>query len=698
MEEKELLRTENDENQDLNATTEASSEAQPNVSETNSEMQEKDEKAEKSTENEAVEPHEEEKVKPTEEKRQPAEEKPQTESEENSVAEMMVEIESTNTSQEEEAETEATAEEETESEEKIEAEYANLPIEDAVEELHRIVADPNYNKIKTRVGILRVKILNQLKENRKAQLEAFIAEGGSKEDFTPEPTAIEEKFNNALHIFKNNKTKFLENIEQEKQHNLEAKNGIIDELRKLIDDKENHSNLKVLNDNFKELQEKWKNIGPVPQSESNNLWQNYHFYIEQFYDILRLNKEMKYLDLKKNLEQKIKLCEAAESLLLQDSINQSFNELQALHNEWKEIGPVPEDKKEELWERFKNASDQINQRRREHYEQIFAEQQNNYNAKVVLCEKAEEVIAQPTENAKEYNAVSDQLTELLKVWKTLGAAPAKVNEEIWNRFKGSLDKFFEKKKDFFQKIKEEQQNNYNLKVNLAIQAEAIAKRTDWRAATDDILNLQKEWKNIGATARKHSEAIWKRFRGACDTFFEAKANYFNNIQEIEGENLRKKEDLIQRILNHQFGDDKNENLEAMKAYQREWTEIGYVPKKDKDRIYTAYRQAVDQRFADLKISMEEVRRDNYRNRIDNILNDPNSDKLLDKEKRFLTNKLSQLKEDIAIWENNLGFFANSKNADLLKAEFSKKIEAAKAEVKDLEYKIKMMNQTKDKED
>lgn len=682
MEEKDLLRTENDENQVLNAIPETSEEVQQNVNEVHEEMNNSDEK----TTDNAVE--------------EITNSAPVVENaEENSnstVAAMMEEIETANTSNEEEPEAETTDEPaETESEEKIEAEYANLPIEDAVEELHRVVAETNINKIKTRVGILRTKILSQLRENRRALLEAFIAEGGNKDDFNPEPTAIENKFNEALRIFKNNKAKYLENIEIEKQHNLEAKNAVIEDLRKLVDDKENHTNLKELNDKFKELQERWKTIGAVPQNESNNLWQNYHFYIEQFYDILRLNKEMKYLDLKKNLEQKIKLCEAAESLLLQESINQSFNELQALHNEWKEVGPVPEDKKEELWERFKNASDQINQRRREHYDQIFAEQQNNYNAKVVLCEKAEEVTAQPTETAKEFNSVSDQLTELLKVWKTLGAAPPKVNEEIWNRFKGSLDKFFEKKKEFFNKIKEEQQNNYNLKVNLAIQAEAIAKRTDWRAATDDILNLQKEWKNIGATARKHSEAIWKRFRGACDQFFEAKANYFNNIQEIEGENLRKKEDLIQRILDHQFGPDKAENLEAIKAYQREWTEIGYVPKNEKDRIYTAYRQAVDKRFADLKVSMEEVRRDNYRNRIDNILSDPNSDKLLDKEKRFLTNKLSQLKEDISIWENNLGFFANSKNADLLKAEFSKKIEAAKAEVKDLEYKIKMMNKPKE---
>lgn len=697
MQEQDLLRTENDENQLSNATPGASEEVQNPVIENATEQQSEPAVAPEETAQPAAEvPAEEPAQAPVE--AEPVQEPVAVEpapAQENEPAEpagaqaIMDEIENANAEPETDEETDTPEE----SVEQIEAEYAQLSLEDAVEELHRVAADPDYNRVKQRVGVLRSKIIALLKEERNQKLEQFLAEGGQKENFEPEKSDIERKFDNALQIFKNNKNKFLENIEAEKQRNLETKNGIIDDLRKLLEENEaTPKNLKELNDSFKELQEKWKNVGPVPQNESNNLWQNYHFYVEKFFDILRINRELKDLDLKKNLEQKIKLCEQAESLLLQDSVKQSFKELQDLHEKWKEIGPVPEDKKEELWERFKNASDQINQRRREHYEQIYAEQQNNYNAKVVLCEKAEEFTAQPATNAKEFNAISDQLTELLKVWKTLGAAPPKVNEEIWNRFKGTLDKFFEKKKEFFGKIKDEQQTNYNMKVNLAIRAEAIAKRTDWRAATDEILQLQKEWKEIGATSRKHSEAIWKRFRTACDQFFEAKSNYFNNAQEIEAENLKKKEELIERLKNHAFGADRNENLEAIKAYQREWTEIGFVPKKEKDRIYAAYREALDQRFADLKISAEDRKRDNYRSRINNILSDPNADRLLDKEKRFLMNKLEQLKNDISIWENNLGFFANSKNADLLKAEFSKKIDAAKQEVKELEYKLKMMNE------
>lgn len=605
------------------------------------------------------------------------------------VSDMMSEIENVNSTQTSDVDEEDEKPQETI--EAVEAEYQKLTLEQQLEELNAVVANSDVMAIKTRVGVLKSKITEQIKQIKKEQKAKFMAENENGEEFVPEQLEAEKILTSALSVYKVNKAKYIEQIEQEKQRNLESKQNIILSLKNLV---EEESNLKVLNDKFKELQEQWRNVGPVPQSESTNLWQNYHFYVEKFFDILRMNREMRDLDLKKNLELKIKLCEDAESLLLQESINKSFKDLQKLHEEWKELGPVPEDKKEEIWERFKNASDQINQRRREHYETILSEQQSNYNAKLVLCQQAEELVAKECNSIKENNEISDQLTELLKVWKTLGPAPAKLNDEIWDRFKSTLDKFFQAKKEYFQQMKEEQLQNYNMKVDLAIRAEGIAKRTDWKQATEEILELQKEWKNVGAVPKKHSDAVWRRFRAACDLFFEAKSNYFANIQTIEAENLAKKEDLIQRIVNHQFTEDKNENLEAMKAYQREWTELGHVPKKEKDRIYNEYKSAVNKKFEELKVSAEELKRGNFQNKLDNILSGPNAEKVLDKEKRFLVNKLAQLKEDISLWENNLGFFANSKNADLLKAEFAKKIEMAKHEVKELEYKIKMMNSTK----
>ena len=688
MESQDLLHPNADENQNQEVNSGASMEGQT-VENTDANLT-----AEPTTETVA----ETETVEPTAEETTNAvtveEPAPVAETEPQTVSEMMNEIENTQvpvSETEEETEDEANAE----TMEDVEKEYEGFNFDQTVDELERVTSDLGYDSMKMHVSVLKAKGLELIKAAKKALYEKFIEDGGNKEDFVAEPSELEKRFNAALQVFKDKKAAFLEKIEKEKQNNLEEKKGIIEGLRELV---ENETNLKVLNDKFKELQDKWKEIGPVPQSESNNLWQNYHFYVEKFFDIRRINKELRTLDLKKNLEQKIKLCETAESLLLQDSVNQSFKALQQLHEEWKEIGPVPEDKKDEIWERFKNASDKINQSRREYYDKLFEEQQNNYNAKVVLCEQAEELTAGKTaDSVKENNEIADKLTELLKMWKTIGPAPVKLNDEVWERFKSTLDKFFTAKKEYFQQVKDEQMQNYNQKLNLAIQAEDISARTDWKNATEDILNLQQEWKNIGTVPRKYSEQVWKRFRAACDKFFAAKAEYFSNIKEIEAENLRKKEELIEKIMNHEFGDDRNANLDIIKDYQRQWTEIGFVPKKDKDRVYTAYREALDKRFAELKLSSDDVRRSSFKNRIDNIMNDPNANRLLDKEKKFLTTKLQQLKDDINLWENNLGFFANSKNADLLKQEFSKKVENAKKEVKELEYKIKMMNAPKKEE-
>ena len=591
--------------------------------------------------------------------------------------------------------------------EQVEAEYKDFDLEQCVSELEKLVGERNFNIIKQRVGVIRAKALEFLRDRRRARQAEFEAAKAAAEaaaaelpegqeapaapEFNNEPDELEKRFNAAFQTFKDNKAAFIEELEQQKIKNLDLKNNIIEGLKRLL---ETETNLKVLNDQVKEFQEQWKAVGPVPQAESTNLWQNYHFYIEKFFDIIRMNREMRMLDYKKNLESKLQICEKAESLLLNDSINQSFNELQELHRQWKEIGPVPDDKKEEIWERFKTASDQINQRRREHYDKLFAEEQNNYNAKVVLCEQAEELVAKPVEQVTEYNEVSDKLTELFTLWKTLGPAPAKLNDEIWVRFKSTLDKFFQQKKEHFQQIKDVQMQNYNQKLNLAIQAEGIADRTDWKQATDEILALQTEWKSIGATPRKYSDQVWKRFRAACDKFFEAKAKFFSNVQGEETENLQKKEELIQKILGYEFGEDRNANLDAMKAYQKEWLEIGFVPRADKDRIYTEYRNAINKRFAELKVSADDIRQNRYQSRINDIMRNPNADKLIDKEKNFLTTKLARLKDDIVLWENNLGFFSNSKNAEILTAEFRKKIDFAKKEVADLEYKIKMMNNPK----
>jgi len=561
-----------------------------------------------------------------------------------------------------------------------------MTIEQLVELLEETVTH-NVAKIKAKFSAIRNSYSAKIREEKAIKKQAFIDNGGNIEEYDEEPTALENRYNEAFKIYKVQKNILNEQLEKQKTLNVSLKNELLAKLKELIDSDEP---LKKTYDSFKEIQESWKRIGPVPQSEINNLWQNYHFYVERFFDKVKINKELRDLDLKKNLEQKIQLCEKVEELLLESSINKSFKLLQQYHDEWKSIGPITDDKKEEIWERFKNASDTINQRRKEHYEEMQGELLNNYNAKLVLCEKAEEQTAKEWETIKEWNDASEEVTELLKVWKTLGPAPKKLNDEVWEKFKSKLDFFFANKKAFLQKIKENQLNNYNLKIDLCLQAEAIKERTDWKKATEDLLLLQKEWKEIGTVPKKYSDQIWKRFRASCDAFFEIKSSHFSNQHEHEDENLKLKEELLEKIKSFEMSDDRNANLNTLKEFQRQWMEIGHVPNQDKDRLYKSFKEQINAHWEKLKSTFSENRTNNYKNYVNEIMEHSDGGQVLDKERRFLQNKLTKMREDIALWENNLGFFSNSKNAQILLQEFEKKIELGKAEIKSIEEKLKMI--------
>ena len=589
--------------------------------------------------------------------------------------------------------------------------YDHFTKEEVVRTLEELVQNEDINQIKRQVSLLKLRFIHLNKEEAEQQrLEKASANAaepaensepekageeenadGPKEEPLSESQLLDNRFHAAFATYKENKQKYIDRQEQQKADNLAAKQQLLDKLKTLI---ESEISLKEIYDQFKAIQEEWKAIGPVPQANTTEIWQNYHFYVEKFFDKVRINKELRELDLKKNLESKIALCEKTEALLLEPSIFESFSRLQQYHNDWKEIGPVPEDKKEEIWARFKNASDLINQKRREHYEQMAQEQENNYQAKLALCLRAEEVTNIDFSSMKQMNEAGNTASELLKTWRTIGPAPKQHNDEIWNRFKNTLDNFFERKKESMQKIKDEQLDNYNRKVNLCIEAEAIAQRRDWKKATEELLNLQKEWKSIGFVARKQSDAVWKRFRKACDDFFAAKKDYFSNIEANEQENMAKKEELIRKVAETPLADTREENLNIIKSFQREWTEIGYTPIAEKERLWKAFRAAIDQRFDQLRANESEMRKNNYQQHIQNILDDDNASDALKKERKFLQNKIAQLTEDVNLWSNNLGFFASSKNADLLKAQFEKKIESAKEEIKQLEEKLKLLKEAK----
>ena len=606
--------------------------------------------------------------------------------------------------------------------------YDDWSREQLVEELESLVQEDDINNVKRKVGLVKMAYLkitreaeaeaedeNQsIPENAESNEDVAESEDTTQDsepstsdtevkdlkdtadqdadDATPEPKKqrdpLTDRYRAAFKIYKTKREKYLIELEEQKIENLKAKQDILDKLKGVISSEEP---LKKSYDDFRELQEQWREIGMVPKTEVNNLWQNYHFLVEKFFDKVKINNELRDLGLKKNLETKIQICEAAEELLLETSIIKSFKQLQELHKEWKETGPVPTDKKDELWERFKTITDKINARRREHYTRIREDQENNHKAKIALCEQVEEIVNADPKGIKDWNTKTDSVNEMLRVWKTIGPAPKTVNDEIWGRFKGNLDAFFEKKKDFFNKLKEQQVNNYNLKLDLCNQAEGIKDSEDWKETTKALIDMQKKWKSIGPVPKKYSDKVWKRFRAACDEFFNRKEEFFGHIHEHEAENLTKKRDLVERLKNQEFGGKKSENLTILKEFQREWMSIGHVPIKEKDAIQKSFRDVVDEKLEQLKINEMEISTMNFKNRIDNIKDNSDSGRIMSRERNQLMNKITKLNDDINLWENNIGFLAESKNANLLKREFEKKIQRAKQDVALLNAKLKYLN-------
>ena len=558
-----------------------------------------------------------------------------------------------------------------------------------IEILEETVQDADVVKIKDKVVAIKSNFLRICKEERDREMEQFILDGGDKENYEHVEDPLEVRFKAAFNIFRDNKLKYNEALEEQKVVNLQQKNAILEELKQLINSEET---LKKTYDEFRSLQDRWKEIGQVPATEITNLWNNYHFLVEKFYDKVKINRELRDLDLKKNLEAKIELCEKTEELLLEKSVVKAFKLLQKYHDEWKEIGPVPQEKKDEIWERFKNTTDKINQVRREHYSKIQEEQQGNYDAKVAICEKIEELINDNINSIGAWQKKSNDVNELFKIWKTIGPAQKKLNDEIWARFKGSMDAFFANKKEFFSRLKEQQLENYNRKLQLCVEAEALADSKEWKKATDRIKKLQEEWKKIGPVPKRHSDKIWKRFRSACDAFFTSKSEHFSGIKGVEEENLRLKRELLERIKAYEIKAERSENMEAIKAFQREWMAIGYVPMKYKDATQDEYRKSIDALFDKMKFNENEISTAQYRNMVEGMKDDPESRDKVRRERNILTNKITKLREEISVLENNIGFFSGSKQSEIMKAEYEKKINRAKNDVKVLEAKLKILNE------
>ncbi len=580
---------------------------------------------------------------------------------------------------------------ETQDGEEIFEKYNKLSREQLLAILEALVKDEDINHIRLHIGYIKAAFRKLSKDVNLEDYEKRMQKEADQEDGSEEVTDIlSKRYEEALLIYKEKKSLYDQALEQQKQENLLAKEKILEELRNLIESEEE---LKRTYDQFRELQDQWRLIGTVPQSSKNTLWNNYHFLVEKFFDKVKINKELKDLDLKKNLEAKTELCEKAEELLLESSITRSFQKLQKFHEAWKETGPVPNDKKDEIWERFKAATEKLNKRRQDYYDNLREEQNKNYAAKLILCEKAEQLTAITPESPKQWQYYTNQVNELFKMWKTIGFAPKKVNNEVWNQFRSSLDAFYKNKKDFFKRYKDHQTENYNQKLNLCLQAEALKDNEDWRSTTEELIGLQNEWKKIGPVPVKFSDKIWKRFRAACDEFFSKKSEHFSNIGDKQDENLKKKLELIEKVINHKYTEDNNLNLKTLKDYQREWMEIGHVPIRQKDKVQAAFRKVIDEQFDRLNISKKAKNTLSFRSKLDNIKNAPNAENLIYKERNFIINKIAAIQSDIKIWENNIGFFASSKKADILKAEFEEKIEQGRQEMIILEEKLKILRES-----
>ena len=516
-----------------------------------------------------------------------------------------------------------------------------------------------------------------------AARKAFETTAAEGEEFTPAVDALEVRLKDLFKEYRRRRDEYIADLDKIKEENLKIKLEIIEELKELVNSDETLNNTFA---KFRDLQQKWKDTGVVPQAKVKDLWETYNLHVENFYNFIKINKELRDLDLKKNYEQKVALCEQAEALIVEPSIVDAFHKLQKLHDEWRETGPVANEHKEMLWERFKAASSRINKQHQDYFEGIKQEQVKNLQLKTELCEKTEALAEQPYTTHKEWNKASENLLEIQKIWRTIGFAPKKDNTQIYDRFRKACDGFFEAKREFYAGVKSEMEHNLQLKQEICEAAESLLSSEDWKHVTDELIALQAKWKSIGAVPRRYSEQVWKRFRAACDAFFEKKAQHFAGVENEHTANLEKKLALIEEM---KAADIKAGGYDLIKEFQRRWSEIGYVPIKQKDAIQKKYKEAVDVMFATLRGSERDRSMNRFKERLQSMKG--SGDKRLRSERERLYNKVRQMEQDIALLENNIGFFSKSKNAESMIADIQEKIAKAKRELQDTIEKVRLID-------
>lgn len=589
---------------------------------------------------------------------------------------------------EEEKDAEKSEEKHEEEEKTLEpVDHIMLHKEELVQRLKDVLKNYPVEKIKDEVEAIKSAFYKKHKAEMEDFKRKFVESGELEENFAAPIDSSEIDLKRMLQEFKARKAEFNRRLEEERQNNYQAKLDVIEAIKDLINGQES---LNETFNAFRELQQRWRTIGPIPQEKVHDMWETYNYHIESFYNYIKINKELRDLDLKKNMEAKTELCEKAEKLLLEPTIVKAFKTLQKFHDQWREIGPVPHDKKEDLWARFKEATSLINKRHQQYFEGLKDQLQKNLEAKTELCDKAEALITETLHTPKEWEAKSKELIELQNIWKTIGFAPKKDNNRIYDRFRSACDSFFNAKREFFKSYKSQQAQNLQLKTELCLQAEALKDSTDWKHTTDEFIKIQKRWKEIGPVPRKQSDVIWKRFRSACDAFFDHKSKFFSHKDEAQEKNLELKEALIKEVAAFEASDNSEENFNSLQDFQHRWAEIGHVPIKDKDRVNQEFRSLINQYFDNLNLDEFHKNVEKFRNKIENYKTVDISKDRLTQERNKIINKLKQLENDITLWENNIGFFAKSKKSEALVRDFKHKIETGRKNIKLLNKKLDML--------
>lgn len=556
---------------------------------------------------------------------------------------------------------------------------------EVVERLKEIAASDE-NPDKDEIDLLKTVFYKLHITEREARMKEYIDGGGDPEAYQIMPDEDEETFKQQMAIVREKRARIFQQQEAEKQANLEKKLEIIEKIKAMATSPDEAN--KSYNE-FKELQQQWKDIKNVPADRASELWRNYQLYVEQFYDLLKLNSEAREYDFKKNLETKTKLCEAAEKLADEEDVISAFHQLQELHQQYRETGPVAKELREQIWTRFKAASTVINKRHQQHFEDLRSKEEENLTLKTALCEKVEEISKLENKTASDWEKRSKEIIDIQNQWKTIGFAPQKMNVKIFERFRAACDDFFGRKSEFFKEMKQAYAANIEKKKALVEKAQALADSTDWKVTSDKLINLQKEWKTIGVVPKKIGDQLWHDFLNACNKFFEARNAANAGARNEERENLEKKRNIIEQIK-ALVADAANATREKVQALTDEYNKVGHVPYKEKDALYAAYHEALEAIYKELNISNKRRRLDDFKSNIRNMAK--RGEDAIDNERGRLTRRFEQLKQEIQTYENNLGFLnASSKKGNSLIDEMNRKVQKLRDDLELVRQKIKAID-------